>query len=148
VPLVELRPPYNENFNAKNVPQANLNPIEAKHHVLLVLLESLRWRRVPKNARIVHLVGTVATKTLIRPHALIVQWGNFHPKMANRFVWRATRVHMQTNTVQRYVRFAQQDLHKVRNVVPHVFDAKMVCCPTKMHPKIDGIFKAPAVLHV
>ena len=89
----------------------------------VVLLESLRRRRVPKNARIVHLVGTVGTKTLIHPHALIVNLGNFLLKRVNHFVWRATREPFPTNTVRRSAKCAQRDLHKAKNEVSHAIIA-------------------------
>jgi hypothetical protein len=60
-------------------------------HALRVLLENLRRWKDQKNAWIVHRVGTVETKTLIHPYALIVHRGNFLLKRANLFVWRATQ---------------------------------------------------------
>jgi hypothetical protein len=113
-------------------------------HALLVLLENLHLWKDQKNAWIVHRVGTVETKTLIHPYALIVHWGNFLLKRANLFVWRATQEALPAKTVRRSAKYAQRDLNKVRNVVPDVFGAKTVCCPTKIPPTMDGKFKAMA----
>ena len=60
-------------------------------HALFVLLENLHRWKDHKNAWIVHWVGTVETKTLIHPYALIVHRGDFLLKRANLFVWRATQ---------------------------------------------------------
>jgi hypothetical protein len=127
---------------------AHMRLLPSQSRVLFVRQENLRQRKVPKNVRIVHRVGTVGTKTLIRPHALNVHWGNILPKRVNPFVWRATADPLQTNTVQRSVKFAQQDLHKVKNVALNVFDAKTVCCPTKICLVMKRAVKEVAVLLV
>jgi hypothetical protein len=56
-------------------------------------------------------------------HASIAPPGIKRTQEDNRFVWLAMPVNLPTNPVRRSAKFAQRDLHKVRNEVPHAINA-------------------------
>ena len=56
-------------------------------------------------------------------HASIAPPGIKRIQVNNRFVLLAMPVNLPTNTVRRTAKFAQRDLHKVRNEKPHAINA-------------------------
>ena len=56
-------------------------------------------------------------------HVSIAPPGIKRTQEDNRFVWLAMPVNLPTNPVRRSAKFAQRDLHKVRNEVPFAINA-------------------------